>query len=136
MPKTLFINLTVENLDRSVAFFKSLGFAFNREFTNENAACLIINDYCYVMLVIPSFFATFTKKPIADAKAVTECLVAVSLDSNADVDKVVDLAISLGAREYIDPEVYDFMYSRSIEDFDGHQWNFFYMTPESMPILA
>ncbi|MGB7594018.1 MAG: hypothetical protein WBL80_00455 [Erysipelotrichaceae bacterium] len=131
MPKSLFINLKVENLDRSVAFFKALGFEFDTDFTNENAACMVINDECYIMLVIPTFFATFTKKPIADAKSVTESLVAVSLGSNADVDKLVDLAISLGAREYIDPEVYDFMYSRSIEDFDGHQWNFFYM--DQMP---
>jgi uncharacterized protein len=131
MPKSLFINLTVDNLDRSVAFFKALGFAFDPDFTNENAACMVINDECYIMLVIPKFFATFTKKPIADAKAVTESLVAVSLDSDADVDRLVDLAISLGAKEYIDPEVLDFMYSRSIEDFDGHQWNFFRM--DQMP---
>lgn len=131
MPKSLFINLKVESLDRSVAFFKALGFEFDPDFTNENAACMIINDECYIMLVIPSFFAGFTKKPIADAKSVTESLVAVSLDSNAAVDKLVELAISLGAKEYIDPEDLDFMYSRSIEDFDGHQWNFFYM--DQMP---
>lgn len=131
MPKSLFINLKVESLDRSVAFFKALGFEFDPDFTNENAACMIINDECYIMLVIPSFFAGFTKKPIADAKSVTENLVAVSLDSNAAVDKLVKLAISLGAKEYIDPEDLGFMYSRSIEDFDGHQWNFFYM--DQMP---
>jgi predicted lactoylglutathione lyase len=131
MSKSLFINLKVEQLDRSVAFFKALGFEFDPDFTNENAACMIINDECYIMLVIPAFFAGFTKKPIADAKSVTESLVAVSLDSNNDVDKLVDLAVSLGAREYIDPEVLDFMYSRSIEDFDGHQWNFFRM--DQMP---
>ena len=68
-PRQLFVNLPVENLDRTVAFFTALGFGFNPQFTDENATCMIVNDGTSVMLLVESYFATFTKKPLADAHA-------------------------------------------------------------------
>ena len=133
MPKNLFLNLQVADLDRSVAYFKSLGFTFNPAFSNENGVCMIINEGCYVMLLLPKFFESFTKKPVVDAKIMTEGLFAVSLDSKTDVDALVEKALTLGAVEYLEPEDLGFMYTRSIEDLDGHQWEFFYMNPVDMP---
>ncbi len=133
MSKRLFLAIMVGNLDRSVAFFQALGFEFNPHFTDEKAACLIINDLCYVMLVIPKFYQGFTKKSIANAKITIESLISISLDSNHDVDRMVDQALSLGAIENVEPEDLGFMYTRTIEDFDGHQWSFFYMNPDSIP---
>jgi predicted lactoylglutathione lyase len=133
MPKNLFLNLSVADLERSVGFFKSLGFEFNSDFTDEKAACMIVNDVTYVMLLMPEFFAGFTKKPVSDAKTVTEGIYAVSYDTRSEVDRLVDLAVALGAREYRDPEDLGFMYTRSFEDFDGHEWEFFYMDPDYTP---
>jgi predicted lactoylglutathione lyase len=133
MPKNLFLNLSVADLDRSIGFFKSLGFEFNPDFTDEKAACMVVNDVTYVMLLMPKFFSGFTKKPVADAKTVTEGIYAVSYDSRLEVDRLVDLAVSLGAREYRDPEDLGFMYTRSFEDFDGHEWEFFHMDPDYTP---
>jgi len=110
-----------------------LGFAFNPMFTDENAACMIVNDNTSVMLLVESFFATFTSKPIADAKAVTETLLALSLDSRAEVDDFVARAIAKGAVEYAEPRDLGFMYQRGIADLDGHQWEVFFMDESQFP---
>lgn len=133
MSKSMFLNLAVTERDRTVALFSALGFEFIAAFTDENATCMKINDQCYVMLLTPAFFKSFTKKNLADAKTVTEGMYSISLASRPEVDRIVDLALTLGVHEYGEPEDLGFMYSRSFEDFDGHLWGFFFMDPESMP---
>lgn len=133
MPKSLFVNVVVDDLKRTTDFFTGLGFTFNPKFTDENATCMIVSESNYFMFLVPKFFQEFTKKPIADAKEVTEGLFAISLDSNAEVDRLVDAAIALGAKEYQERRDLGFMYSRSFEDLDGHQWEFFFMDPQFDP---
>lgn len=133
MPKQLFVNVAVSDLKKTIDFFTGLGFTFNPKFTDENATCMIVSESNYFMFLVPKFFQEFTKKPIADAKTVTEGLFAISLDSNDEVNRLVDAAIALGAREYLEPRDLGFMYSRSFEDLDGHQWEFFYMDPRFDP---
>ena len=79
MPPNLYVNLPVKDLARSVDFFEALDFSFNPKFTNENAACLVINERTGVMLLVESYFAGFTNKPVADARASTETLLALSV---------------------------------------------------------
>jgi predicted lactoylglutathione lyase len=133
MPKTFFLNIRVENLDRTVGFFSALGFKFNPKFSNENATCMIINDACYVMFATPRFFEDFTKKHVVNAKESIEGLFAVSLDSKDEVNHVADKAVALGGVENHAPEDLGYMFSRSIEDLDGHQWDFFYMNDTFTP---
>ena len=133
MPRNLYVNLPVKDLERTVDFFAALGFSFNPMFTDENATCMIINDGTSVMLLVESYFATFTKKPLADAHAVTETLLALSVDSRADVDAFVAKAVAKGASEYAEPRDLGFMYQRGIADLDGHQWEVFFMDESQFP---
>ena len=133
MPRNLYVNLPVKDLERTVDFFTALGFAFNPMFTDQNATCMIVNDSTSVMLLVESYFATFTRKPLADAHAVTETLLAISVDSRAEVDDFVARAIAKGAVEYAEPKDYGFMYQRGIADLDGHQWEVFYLDESQFP---
>ena len=127
MPRNLYVTLPVKDVERSVDFFAALGFSFNPEFTSENGAALVINDSTSVMLASEPFFSTLTKVPIADARKATEALLALSLDSRAEVDELVRKAVAAGAKEGHDPEDSGFMYQRAFVDLDGHQWGVLHM---------
>jgi predicted lactoylglutathione lyase len=127
MHNQIFVNLPVKDLDRSVAFFKQLGYSFNPRFTDENATCMILGDSCFVMLLVEPFFQGFTPKAIADAHKTTETIIAVPLDNRAAVDALVDKALAAGATAYSEPKDYGFMYQRSYQDLDGHLWEVVYM---------
>ena len=96
MPTKIFVNLPVRDLDRSMTFFKKLGFSFNPQFTDETAACMIISNDIYAMLLTHKKFGEFTKKTIADARTTTEVLTCLSRDSRAEVDALVDAALAAG----------------------------------------
>jgi uncharacterized protein len=129
MINKIFVNLAVKDLDKSTAFFKALGFSFNPQFTDKTAACMIISDDIYSMLLTHEKFAAFTKKPIADAHKSTEVLTALAVESKARVHELVDKAIRVGGKEAGEPQDYGFMFGRSFEDPDGHIWEIFWMDP-------
>ncbi len=131
--RQLFVNLPVENLDRTIAFFAALGFGFNPKFTDENATCLVISEHIQVMLLTKPFFAGFTKKPIADARAATETLLALSCESREEVDTLMAKAVAAGAATPMEIKDYGFMYQHGFEDLDGHQWEVFWMDESAMP---
>lgn len=133
MSRQLFVNLAVENLDRTVAFFTALGFGFNPKFTDENAACMVISEHIQVMLLTKPFFAGFTKKPIADARTTTETLLALSCESRDEVDAMIAKAVAAGAATPVDSKDYGFMYQHGFEDLDGHQWEVFWMDEANVP---
>lgn len=130
MARQIYVNLPVHNLDASKAFFSELGFAFNPEFSDENAACMVVGADAYVMLITESFFGTFTDRPVADARVATEVLVALSAESRAEVDDLVENAVVQGATEPREPQDHGFMYGRSFEDPDGHIWELTWMDPD------
>ncbi len=129
MGKKIFVNLPVKNLDTSVKFFGALGFTFNQQFTDENATCMVITDDIYAMLLVEPFFQGFSKKDIADTSKVNEVLLALSVDSRAEVDDLADKAMAAGAGYHEEPEDHGFMYSRSFFDPDGHGWQILFMEP-------
>jgi uncharacterized protein len=129
MINKIFVNLAVKDLDKSTAFFKALGFSFNPQFTDKTAACMIISDDIYSMLLTHEKFAAFTKKPIADAHKSTEVLTALAVESKARVHELVDKAIKAGGKEAGELQDYGFMFGRSFEDPDGHIWEIFWMDP-------
>jgi uncharacterized protein len=132
MGTKVFVNLPVKDLEKSKAFFAKLGFTFNLQFTNENAACMVISEDNYAMLLVESFFKTFTKKEIVNAKQSTEVLVALSSESKENVDKMMKNALDAGAKEANEPQDHGFMYGRSFEDLDGHIWEIFWMDPKAI----
>lgn len=129
MTKQIFVNMPVKNLEATMAFYTKLGFQFNMQFTDEKAACMIIEDNIYVMLLLEEFFTTFTKKDIADAGKTTEMILALSADSIADVDEMVEKAVAAGGKSYLPAQDHGWMYARSFEDIDGHMWETLYMDP-------
>ncbi|WP_219838049.1 VOC family protein [Paenibacillus sp. R14(2021)] len=123
----IFVNLPVKDLSKSVAFFNSVGFGFNDQFTDANAACMVISEHIYVMLLSEDYFRTFTKKPVADAAASTEVILALSAASKESVDEIVYKALSNGGKISNDPIDHGFMYAWSFQDIDGHLWEVLYM---------
>jgi predicted lactoylglutathione lyase len=133
MKTQIYVNLPIKNMERTKAFFSSLGFGFNPQFTNEQGACMVVADDIYVMLLVESFFQTFTAKPIADASKVTEVLVCLSCESRAKVDELVAKAVAAGGKAPRAPQDHGFMYGHGFEDLDGHIWELAYMDPNASP---
>lgn len=133
MAKQIFVNLPVKDLGKSISFFKKLGFKFNPQFTDDKAACMIIGENIYSMLLLERFFKSFTKKKIADAKKTTEVLIAIDVKSRKDVDKMIKKAVAAGGSLYNKPQDHGWMYGHSFADLDGHQWEVLYMDESKMP---
>jgi len=129
MVTQIFVNLAVKDLPRSKTFFEQLGYSFNPQFTNQNAACMVISDTIYAMLLTEPFFKNFTDKALVDARQATEVLVCLSAENRAAVDDIVGKAVAAGGRIYNEPQDHGFMYAHGFEDLDGHQWEFAFMEP-------
>ena len=132
MPTQIIVNLPVKNLDKSIAFFKALGFKVNSQFTDQTAACMVISDDIYAMLLTHAKFKEFTSKAVADARKTTEVLIAISVDSKAKVKKMVEKAVAAGGKEPREPQDHGFMIHRAFEDLDGHIWEVLWMDPNAI----
>lgn len=132
MPTMIFVNLPVKDLERSVKFFTELGFTFNPQFTDATAACMVVTETIYVMLLTEAKFQTFTPKPVANARQSTEMLLALAMESRAAVEALVQQAFDLGGTRYAEPQDHGFMYQHGFEDLDGHIWEIFYMDPSAV----
>ena len=133
MARMIFVNLPVKDLERSMEFFRGLGFGFNEQFTNEQAAYMVVNDAAAVMLVTEPFFKTFTDKAIADTSTQIEVSNAISADSREEVDRLIEKAVAVGAEAPTPAADEGFMYSRGFYDPDGHHWDVVWMDPTALP---
>lgn len=133
MTTQIFINVPVRDLGAAMAYYKALGFDHNPQFTDETAACIVISDAIYVMVLTHDKFAQFSSKPIPDARQVTGALYALTRDSRADVDAIADAGLKAGGTETRDTMDYGFMYSRAVADIDGHVWEYVWMDMSQMP---
>ena len=133
MATKIFVNLPVKSLDRSIEFFKQLGFTFNPQFTDDTATCMIVSDDIFVMLLTEPKFRAFTPKQICDTRTSTEVLIALSRDSRKAVDQIVAAALASGGSTYSEPKDHGFMYYHAFSDLDGHNWEVVYMEPEAVP---
>ncbi|MGQ4600054.1 VOC family protein [Nocardia sp. R6R-6] len=130
--KMIFINLPVADLNRSKTFYEALGWKVNQEFTDDNAACIVVDDNICLMLLTKDFFTAFSKRPLADTKAAINATYALSLGSAAEVDSLTATALAAGATEEVNEdkraqEAQVGMHGRSFIDPDGHQWEPFWM---------
>lgn len=132
MSRQLFVNLPVRDLAKSTAFFKKLGFTFNEQFTDATAACLVISEHNFAMLLTHEKFKQFIVNGIADAITTTEVLVAISCVSREEVDKLTTTALSAGGSPHMPAQDHGFMYGTSFRDPDGHVWELFWMDPKAV----
>jgi uncharacterized protein len=133
MVNQIFVNLPVKELNRSIEFFTRLGYTFDPQFTDQNAACLELGENMYAMLLVEDFFRTFTDREVIDAHRQVEALVALALDSREAVDEQIAKARAAGARIPGEPKDYGFMYQHGFQDPDGHLWEVFYMDMAAAP---
>jgi uncharacterized protein len=134
MVNKIFINLPVKDLQKSSDFFTRLGFSFNQQYTDEKAACLVISDQkIFAMLIREDFFATFTKKQVADAEKTTEVLLALDVESREKVDELVEKALESGGSSFMEPQDHGWMYYRTFADPDGHLWEVMYGDESKIP---
>ena len=128
----LFVNLPVKDLQKTQEFFSNLGFAFNQQFTDETAACMVIDENIFAMLLTREKFQQFTPRPVSDATQATEVLLALSFDSREKVDEIVRKAVSAGSTIYNQPQDHGFIYQHGFQDLDGHIWEVFWMDPAAV----
>jgi predicted lactoylglutathione lyase len=131
-PRKLFVNIPVNDLQRSIRFFEALGFTFNTQFTDATATCMLVGADAYFMLLTKEKFAGFSKRPTADPRTATGAMYAVSVDSRAEVDELVKKAVAEGGSYAVDSQDHGFMYGWSFYDLDGHHWEVFWMDPSAI----
>lgn len=130
MVKQIFLTLPVAHLHKSIAFFEALGFSPNPQFSDETAACIVINEHTSVMLGTHDKFRAFTPKAVCDTSQAIEVLISLSCDTRERVDELVAKALAAGGTTHDAPEDLGFMYSHSFIDLDGHGWGVLYMRPQ------
>ena len=128
MSRKIFVNLPVKDLEKSKAFFGKLGFTFNPQFTDQTAACMVISEDIYAMLLTHDKWRQFTDREIAGPR-VLEVMTCLSANNRDEVNRFVDAAVSAGGKEMRPAQDYGFMFMRSFEDLDGHVWEFAWMDP-------
>ncbi|MBM7503400.1 VOC family protein [Agromyces aurantiacus] len=129
MTTSIFVNLPTTDLDRSKAFYEALGFRINPAFTDENAACVVLDENIYFMVLTREYLGTFTDKQIVDPKTQAQTSIAFTRDSRDEVDEVLAKGLAAGGTEPRDAQDYGFMYSRDLEDPDGNILGFLFMEP-------
>ena len=133
MSKQIFINLAVSNLEKSVGFYTALGFTNNPQFSDEAAKCMVWSENIFVMLLTHERFSSFATKPIADTKTNLAGLFSLSMDNMEAVNKMMTDGLEVGGTEPSPMKDYGFMQQRTIEDFDGHTWEIFFMDVSKLP---
>lgn len=133
MNKQIFLNFAVKDPEKSLDFYTALGFTNNPQFSDETGKCMVWSDSIYLMLLTHEKFSSFITKPLADTQSAVAGLFSLSLDSVDEVNTVMAAGLAAGGTEPSEMRDYGFMQQRTIEDFDGHTWEFFYMDMTKIP---
>jgi uncharacterized protein len=133
MPTKIFINLPVKDLPKSIAFYTAIGFTLNPQFSDDTAACMVISEENFVMLLTHEKFKGFSAAPIPDANTATGLMVAVDRPDRKAVDAMAKAALANGGGEPRPAMDMGFMYNRTISDPDGHRWEPFFMDMAALP---
>lgn len=133
MAKQIFINLAVSDVQKSMEFYTALGFSNNPQFSDEAGKCMVWDENIFVMLLSREKFAGFISKPIADTQSGVAALYSLSLESIDEMNTIMEKGLQAGGKEPTEMKDYGFMQQRTIEDFDGHSWELFYMDLSKFP---
>ena len=125
--RMIFVNLPVKDLEASRRFFGELGFEFDPQFSDDSAACMVVDQNIFVMLLVEERFRDFITGDIADATSATEVLTCLSAESRQEVDQLVEKAIAAGGKPWKPTLEEGPMYGGSFQDPDGHVWEILYM---------
>ena len=136
MAKQIFINLAVKDLQKSMDFYTALGFTNNSQFSDDAGKCMVWSENIFVMILSHEKFKIFATKPIADTKTKLAGLFSLSLDSIDEVNRVMTNGLNAGGIEPTEMKDYGYMQQRTIEDFDGHTWEIFFMDITKFPKQA
>ncbi|MGY1747189.1 VOC family protein [Blastococcus sp. SYSU D00695] len=130
--RRIFLNLAVSDLAASRAFYAGLGFPFDEQFSDENAASVVVEENVSVMLLTRQRFADFVTGPIGDPAAGPTQLTAISADSREAVDDLLARALASGGKPWKPAQDHGFMYGVSFADPDGHVWEVIWMDPSAV----
>ena len=129
MPQMIFVNIPVTDVARSRKFYEALGYKINEQFSDATAACVVVSDAIYYMILNHEKFASFATKPLADPAKTTSVMVALSQDSRAAVDTITEAALKAGGTEPKPAQDMGFMYNRTFHDPDGNVFEPMWMDP-------
>jgi uncharacterized protein len=132
MGKMIFLNLAVADVAKSRAFYEALGFSINAQFSNDDAACVVLSDNIYVMILVRPFFQTFTEQPLGAPAETISAIYALSCDDRAGVDQMMQAALAAGGTEPMPARDLGFMYNRMFADLDGHVFEPMWMDPAAV----
>jgi predicted lactoylglutathione lyase len=134
MSKKIFVNLPVADLNKAITFYTAVGAEKNPQFSDDTAACMVLSDTIYVMLLTHAKWATFTDKSMVDTRRQVQMWMTLSCESKAEVDATVDAACKGGGKGDVNaPDEFDFLYGRSFEDVDGHMWGLVFVDMSKVP---
>ena len=133
MAKQIFINLAVKDPQKSMDFYTALGFTNNPQFSDNAGKCMVWSENIFVMILSHEKFASFATKPLADTKATLAGLFSLSTESVEQMNEMMTNGLNAGGTEPHEVRDYGFMQQRTIEDFDGHTWEIFYMDMSKFP---
>jgi predicted lactoylglutathione lyase len=133
MEKQIFINLAAKDIQKSMNLYTALGFTNNPSFSDDSGKCMVWSDHIFVMLLTHEKFRKFTSKPLADTKSLISGLFSLSLGSIDEMNQIMDHGLAAGGIEPNELRDYGFMQQRTIEDFDGHTWELFFMDMAKFP---
>ena len=94
------------------------------------------SEEIYFMLLTHNFTKNFIEgKEIADANLFVTAIFSLQMNSKEEVDEVVQKALNFGARTFKNKftEQFDFMYTTSLVDPDGHILEILYMDKSKFP---
>ena len=129
MTTNIFVNLTTTDLERAKAFYEALGYTINPNFTDENAACVVLDENVYFMVLTREYFSTFTEKQVVDPATQAQVSIALTRESREAVDEILEKGLAAGGTEPREAQDYGFMYSRDLDDPDGNNLSFLFMEP-------
>ena len=129
MSRMIFVNLPISNLEKSKAFYTALGYTINPQFSDDTAACVVISDAIYLMILTHPKFDSFLTLPRADTTKSTSALIALSCEDRAAVDKMTEAALKFGGSEPKPAADHGFMYTRTFMDPDGNVFEPLWMDP-------
>jgi predicted lactoylglutathione lyase len=132
IPRKLFVNIPVSDVQRSIIFFETLGFTFNPQFTDATSTAMLVGEDAYFMLLNRERFTGFSKRPLGDPRKETNALFAIGVDSRTEVDAMVKKAVAAGGSYAADQQDHGFMYGWSFYDLDGHHFEVFWMDPSAI----
>jgi len=125
--RMIFVNLPVADLARAKAFYAGLGFGFDEQFGDEQAASVVVSEQIVVMLLTRERFADFVPGTVGDPAQATTVINALSVDSREEADDMLARALASGGKPWQPAQDHGFMYGTSFTDPDGNVWETMWM---------